>query len=259
MENKKSIVPLILVVIVSAFLIYYAVMLSMAPGKKMADLQAAFAPVPPEKGDYNEKLFQDSAYISLLKIKSFLASRTALADQDSIYLLINLADSIANLEISGVPVHSAKISSYEISKILEEGDRNIIYTMLTTPLTIEDYISTIDKEPVKVKIAPKDTSEYIPDATPDTSIIEQVNYMFEVSNGIRIYINQEENQTSDDKRSVTAFNTKERIKDTWVALKSVANLKTPEYHPSIKIRIPRNDAKVIFRALPRNGQIVVKT
>ena len=39
--------------------------------------------------------------------------------------------------------------------------------------------------------------------------------------------------------------------------KSAALFKVPEYHPYIKIRIPRDDVKIIYRALPRNGQIAV--
>ena len=42
-----------------------------------------------------------------------------------------------------------------------------------------------------------------------------------------------------------------------VALKRVAVFKVPEYHPFIKIRLPRSDAKIIYRAIPKNGQISV--
>jgi hypothetical protein len=31
----------------------------------------------------------------------------------------------------------------------------------------------------------------------------------------------------------------------------------PEYHPSIRLRIHRSDAKIIYRALPEHGQIGV--
>jgi hypothetical protein len=37
----------------------------------------------------------------------------------------------------------------------------------------------------------------------------------------------------------------------------VAVFKVPEYHPFIKIRLPQADAKIIYRAIPRNGQISV--
>ena len=61
----------------------------------------------------NKKIFSDSTYLKLLKEKAFLQSRIVMAETDSIYLTLNLADSTANLEISGVVVHHAKISEIE--------------------------------------------------------------------------------------------------------------------------------------------------
>jgi hypothetical protein len=37
-------------------------------------------------------------------------------------------------------------------------------------------------------------------------------------------------------------------------LKKVFLFKVPEYHPFIKIRIPASDARIIYRALPLQGQ-----
>jgi len=108
-----------------------------------------------------------------------------------------------------------------------------------------------------IKMAPKDTSEYKPDIMPDTSIAEPVNYILETNGGIRIYVFQEENAQINDKISRLSFDINDRIRDTWSALKRVAVFKVPEYHPFIKIRLPRTDAKIIFRALPKNGQIAV--
>lgn len=108
-----------------------------------------------------------------------------------------------------------------------------------------------------IKIAPKDTSEYKPDIVPDTTIVEPVNYILQMNEGIRIYIYQDENVKSKDRISRFRFDLSDRIRDIRSALKRVAVLKVPEYHPFIKIRLPRADAKIIYRALPKNGQIAV--
>ena len=108
-----------------------------------------------------------------------------------------------------------------------------------------------------IKMAPKDTSEYKPDIMPDTSITEPVNYILLMNNGIRIYVYQEETVKANDRMSHLSFDLKDRLRDTWNSLKSVAALKVPEYHPFIKIRLPRTDAKIIYRAIPKNGQIAV--
>jgi hypothetical protein len=108
-----------------------------------------------------------------------------------------------------------------------------------------------------IKMAPKDTSEYKPDIMPDTSLTEPVNYILQLTHGIRVYVYQEENSKFNDRMSRCSFDIKDRLRDTWSSLKSVAVLKVPEYHPFIKIRLPRIDAKIIFRAIPKNGQIAV--
>jgi hypothetical protein len=131
--------------------------------------------------------------------------------------------------------------------------------MFSLPLSITNDLSTISKDPILIKLAPKDTSEYIPDVMPDTSMTEPVNFILEMNNGIRIYIYQTENTKFSDKKSLYIFDIKYRIHDTWNALKSVVHFKVPDYHPFIKLRLPRSDAKIIYRAIPKNGQIAVFT
>lgn len=259
--KEKKLIKLYLVpaVLLTVLVIFYTVMISLAPGKKMTQLTEEFGPRPPEKGDYDVNLFHDSAYVSLLKEKSFLQSRTKMAETDSIYLTINLKDSIARLEISGVTVHAARICGYDISSILEKGERSVIYTLLSSPLEIQSYSASIKKEPVMVKIAPKDTSEYQPDIIPDTSVNEPVNYKLELNNGLRIYVYQEEQENRQDRLSFLNFNLKERAYDSWSAIKSIMRFEVPEYHPFIKIRLYRDDCKIIFRAIPGKGQVAVYT
>ena len=129
--------------------------------------------------------------------------------------------------------------------------------MLPSPFVISQSFSTIKKEPLMIKMAPKDTSEYKPDIMPDTSITEPVNYILVMKSGIRIYFYQKENVKLNDRISQFSFDLNDRLRDTWSALKRVATLKVPEYHPFIKIKLPRTDAKIIYRAIPKNGQIAV--
>ncbi|MDO9340816.1 MAG: hypothetical protein Q7T72_09875, partial [Bacteroidales bacterium] len=86
-------------------------------------------------------------------------------------------------------------------------------------------------------------------------ITEPVNYILEMTNGTRIYVYQEEKEKFSDRMNLFIFNIKNRLRDTKSSLKSVALLKVPEYHPFIKMRLPRADAKIIYRAIPRYGQV----
>ena len=250
--RKKAFI--VLTIITSAIIIYYSIMSMMSPARKLAEIKNEFGVKPAENSKVDERIFSDSAYLKLLKEKAFLQSRIAMAETDSIYLTINLTDSSANIEISGVAVHKAKMSSVKTSKIFINGDERIILSMLATPFTISNDYSTIRKEPVMIKMAPKDTSEYKPDIMPDTSITEPVNYILEMTNGTRIYVYQEEREKFSYRINHFIFNIKDRLRDTWSSLKCVVTFKVPEYHPFIKMRLPRADAKIIYRAIPKYGQ-----
>lgn len=251
--RKKNFI--ILTFILSAFIIYFSIMSMIGPGRKLAQIKSEYGIKPIGNNLPDERIFSDSTYLKLLKEKSFLQSRLAMAGTDSIYLTINLTDSVVNIEISGVVVHKAKISRNSASKMLIKGNENLILSMLSSPFKISNDYSTIKKEPVMIKMAPKDTSEYKPDIMPDTSVTIPVNFILEMTNGTRIYVYQEENEKFFSRIKLSFFDIKERLRDTWGSLRSLALFKVPEYHPFIKIWLSRSDAKIIYRAIPKHGQV----
>jgi hypothetical protein len=254
-QSEKRKILIILAILIVAFLAYYSVMSVMSPGRTLEKIRHEYAIKQEGKSDADEKIFSDSSYQARLKEKAFLQSRIALAESDSIYLTINIADSTANLEIFGVVVHSAPVSDLQMSKILRKGSDYVVSYLFSSPFTISGSISTIKKDPVKISIAPKDTSEYKPDIIPDTAFVEPVNYIYNMSNGTRIYICQEEDESAIDRKSAFRFDLSDRVRTAMSNLKSIARFKVPEYHPYIKVRIPRADAKIIYRAIPRSGQV----
>jgi hypothetical protein len=259
-KNKTSagkVIFITLIIIISVFLIYYSYLCMLSPLRKLAEIKNEFVLKPASNTSADERMFSDSLYLKLLKEKAYLQSKIAMAETDSIYLTIDLADSSANVEISGVVVHKAKIKEASMSKIFTKGNENTILSMISTPFVISNSFATIKREPVMIKMAPKDTSEYKPSIMPDTSITEPVNYILELTDGTRLYVYQEEKDKSGDRMSALKFDLNNRLSDTWRSLKSAFLFKVPEYHPFIKIKLPRADAKIIYRALPRKGQIAV--
>lgn len=237
------------------FIIYYSVMMMLSPGKKYAAIRNEFGIDTTEKNRKDNPLFSDSTYLNLLKEKAFLQSRMIMAETDSIYLTLNLSDSTVNLEISGVSVHQAKYSVMEASKIFIKGDENLILSLMATPFTIANDWATIKKEPVMIKMAPKDTSEYKPDIMPDTSLTESVNYILEMTDGTRIYVCQEETDKHQERKSQSRFDLHYRFRDAMSCMKSIVRFRIPDYHLYIKIYLPRADAKIIYRAIPKYGQV----
>jgi hypothetical protein len=247
----------ILMILSSVIIVYSSIMFILSPAERLKKESEEFSGRNEELLKADEKILFDSAYIKLMEEKSFLQSKVMMAETDSIYLSINLSDSIADIEISGVVVHSARINSRRVSKIFYSGDDYLILSMLSSPLTINKDYSTIEKEPLSFKMAPKDTSEYKPDILPDTSDVEPVNYIFEMENGIKICIYQSESTTFAEKKSRFYLDLGDRLRNAWNSFKSVAMFRIPEYHPRIKLRLNKADAKIIYRALPLKGQVAV--
>lgn len=246
-------------IIAGCFLLYYSIMSMVAPGRKYRELREIYSPVAGEKKPVDERILTDSAFLALLKEKSFLQSRVTLAESDSIYLAINLQDSTANLEINGVSVHQTRIARFAVSRILSSRNNYIVLSMLSAPLTVNRNFASIEKEPLMIKLAPRDTSEYEPDIIPDTADYEPVNYIMEMDNGTRLFVYQEEKLKPGDGMRLFLFDLRYRIRFEAARFARIITFRVPEYHPFIKLRIPRSDAKIIYRALPEHGQVAVSS
>jgi len=246
-----------LLIIISAVIIYYTVMAMLAPVKKYNSLKDDYGFKQDAKKMINDSIAMDSTYLALFRETSFLKARTAMAETDSIYLTMNLADSGVTLEISGVAVARTKLIRLSSSKIFHDRNTYFISSMLSNPFIIQRNIASIPKEPIMIKMAPKDTSEYEPDITPDTADYEPVNFIMEMDNGTVFFVYQEERLNRGDGLHLFFFDLRYRLLDAWRNMKSVFTFKVPEYHPFIKVRLPRADAKIIYRALPEHGQIAV--
>jgi hypothetical protein len=260
-ENKRLKGKQTAMIIIGSFLLvilgYFTIMSVRAPAKKLDEIRAKFGLQTTQENKIDERFYSDSAFTAMLKEKAFLQARISMAETDSVYMTLNLADSTANLEISGVAVHSAKISEIKISGILRSGNDYAISAMLSTPMNVISDFASIKKEPLMIKMAPKDTSEFKPDIIPDTTDYEPVNYILEMDNGIRLFVYQDTDTITSDKNNLFIFDLNNRLKNTWSSLKSIVRFRVPEYHPFIRIRVPKADAKILYRATPRHGQIAV--
>lgn len=249
----------IVAAILALFVIYYTFMSLLSPAAKISAASKEFGYKQPEKGAVltDTGILTDSAFAVMNRKKAFYAARIAMAETDSLCLALNLTDSLATLEIDGVAVHKAKLIRMRISKFFHRTDEYALTSILSAPLTIIKDYATIKKEPLMIKMAPRDTSEYKPDILPDTTNSEAVNYILELQNGIRLYVYQQEEVKSNGGFNRFFFDLYDRFRNIWDTLKSIMVLKVPEYHPYVRIRMSKADAKIIYRALPRHGQISI--
>jgi hypothetical protein len=264
METETQKTPrylLIVLIIVSipviAFVAYYSIMEMRSPAKKMAEISDVYGFAKYEKRKLPKNITADSTFLSLFRKEAYLQSRVAMAETDSVYLTINLSDSVINIEISGVVVHSTSINEFEASKLITDGDEFVITSLLSAPLTIVSDTSSIEKIPIIMKIAPKDTSEFKPDAIPDTAFYEPVNYIFETDRGIKIIVYQSEEINQGDSKNRLMFDLRHRLLNMKAVMKDILAFKVPDYQLFIRIKIPSADAKIIYRAIPKHGQVAV--
>lgn len=242
--------------LVALLTIYYLIMSLKSPAAKISELNSIYGYSQDENIKYDPGIFSDSAFKMVNRERSFLKARIAMASTDSLSLSVNLRDSIAVLEINGVTVHTAHIPRFIISKVFRKTDEYAITSMLSSPLNISSDVSSIEKEPVMLKTAPRDTSEYKPDIIPDTTISKSVNYMLEMDGGIRLYV-YGSGVKRDGSLAFFFFDLADRFRNSLDIFRSVISLKVPDYHPYIKIWMEKSDARIIYRGLPRKGQVAV--
>lgn len=200
----------------------------------------------------------DSNTKSLLVQKAYYQALLTASKSDSIFLAINIPDSSVSLMIKGVVAHRAKAEQVKVSPLFSAINPPILVQGLSVPFTISKHTSTIPKVPLMVKIAPRDTSEYTPDVVPDTTDLDPVNFILELKPNILLYFYESNPSQSSDGFNQFKFDLRER---TWTVVqdvKRITKLKTPVYKPYIRFRLSKKDAKVIYRAVPEHGQVVLR-
>ena len=243
--------------VVTVFIIFYlARSVSAVNHSVRAFDDAYFATLEQKEGD-TINLCAIPGYIEMIREKAFLSSQVRMADHDSIGLLINIRDSVLQLLIKGVPVRSVRIDEYDVSPFFQRANQEAVYSMLSSPMAITRMQATFMKDPVQIKIAPRDTSEAKIDAKPDTTDFEAVFFTLDTDRNIRFYFEQQEDTVGADRRAKFFFDLRDRSRNAKATMREVVRFRTPPYVPYIKIWIPKAEAKIIYRAIPREGQIVL--
>ena len=254
-ERKKWLI--IAASLLAVFIIYYLVMSVLAVSRAVNEFDDAyFASLEQKEGDTID-LCAIPGYIDMIRTRAFLSSQVKLAESDSVGLLINVRDSVIQLLIKGLPVRTVKIDEYDVSPFFHSANQEVIYKMLSTPLTVTGMQATFMKDPVSVKIAPRDTSQVVESEKPDTTDFEAVFFTLDTDRNIRFYFEQQEDTIGADRRARFFFDLKDRMRNASVTMRAVARMKIPPYVPYIKIWLPKAEAKIIYRAIPREGMIVL--
>lgn len=185
---------------------------------------------------------------------NFLQNRLHLARQDSIYLVLNLNDSLLDIEIKGLDVHRCKLHGIEVTNRLKVATHHDMLNWLNKPFTLRYELATIPKVPILVVDAPKDTTEAAklpkkPLEPEKTAVF--LTLMFD--RGLVVQIEQVEEVPEEELTLVQHY---EQQLDSLFGRSFLQKIIQPmpaDLPVMIKLRMNEADARSIYRSIPHIG------
>lgn len=198
--------------------------------------------------------------IGLMKDKAWVESRLKMSASDSIGLSVDLENFLIQLELKGVVVMSTKIRDYSASGFFKKMDGNVYFSMFGSPLTIQKYISSIEKNPFKVVQAPKNEAEAEAARSIKDTIHHEVFWTVKLDRDFELNIQGIDSVSASQSKYKLGkgFEFERDLKNITNSFQQIIKFKKPVYTPEILISIPENDAKSILRALPRNAAVTIR-
>ena len=199
------------------------------------------------------------SYLAAQQAVGIRKHRLALASKDSIYMRICLSDSTMHLEIKGVPIYSSKMLELRLGVPFENTTLQLMAQWASMPFVMEHRNATIDVFPVVYKNAPKDTAEA--NALPSEPMPPEktaVYFDLRFDRGLRLLVEQNEEPDPDDRKIVNNYLRRER-REQWRLLLAAARRAQP-FLPEMTIRfkLPAEEARAIYRALPEQAHLLVQ-
>ncbi|MBN1340613.1 MAG: hypothetical protein JXA03_14890 [Bacteroidales bacterium] len=187
--------------------------------------------------------------------KAFMEAKIKIAQKDSAGLIIDISDSLACLGLSGICLHESRIVDFSVSRIFQSLDRESYLEIFSTPFHILKQEATLAKEPIVVRVAPKDTAEAaqtppVADTVPDKPLFVKLT----TENGTIVYLCDAGLRGAGAEKR---YFRKEKAKTVWNYLGSALRFKIPEYLPSVRICLPREDVLSIYRGLPFDAYLTL--
>lgn len=198
--------------------------------------------------------------LSLLrKQAAYLSARYDLSKQDSTYLVVDLIDSTASLEIKGISVHKARIKSIDKSNSLKLFHAKDFSLWLEYPFELKSAKATIAKIPMVIKNAPKDTIEAAKaEVIPTVPKREDVFITMNFTKNLRLVMSQAEELDSVGKIRIETLKHDKRKASFDKAIESLTSFQYDKIAPFINIKVSKEDATIIYRALPMKPQMVLR-
>lgn len=203
-------------------------------------------------------IFYKPSIKPLVKEQAYKHALLQMAGFDSIGLSINLNDSTAKLILKGVEIHNSPISNFTIDPVLKGIRLNDYQKIFSQPLTKVSFYSSLMKDPIVVKKAPKTPEEALAMATlPDSIPTEPAYFWFEIDYGIRLVFVQDQWNGEKENQMKRKYRGDIRKLKRSDFMKSILKPGKVSYTPTIVIKTKSTEVRAIYRALPHNSKIVI--
>jgi len=189
----------------------------------------------------------------------FLHSQLELANEDSMYLVLDLANNIAFLEMKGIQLHECHILKADISNSIKMYHTESLLSWMAEPFTIKHVDATIPKIVFIEKIAPKDTIEANKtSAEPVATRLGDVFIVMDFDRNLRLVISQSEKPDDEGEKNISAMKAKYSQAEIKKSVQALIKFNREPAMPQISIVIPKTDATIFYKALPVKLKMIIK-
>ena len=198
-------------------------------------------------------------FLDLRRKEILLRSRLILATEDSTYLVLDLINNKATLELKGVPLHECGIIHSTISNSIKTYPADALLNWMAEPFALKNVEATIPKISYIEKIAPKDTLEANKMVTePKEAKLGDVLVIMDFDRNLRLVISQSEQPDSDGLKLISELRRKYNKIEISKSILALTKFNREPVKPQIEIVIPKSDATILYKALPLNPRIILR-
>lgn len=247
----------LLLALLGIFLVLFTISAVSSSKKKVTELTAAGDSL---LGQEIVPLIYASEELRALKYEeAWLGSWTEAARSNRFTLEISLPDSLLAVNFGGTNLYTIKPEVIRPDRWFGNLSPEAKTGLMSKPAILTHQWSTVEKEPIVVKQAPRDTLEAsAPQTVPDTTIVRPVMILFSFDNHVTLALLQSDHDTRGYYRARSALMLRAGWLRTKANLKGMFDKKEREYHPLITMEIPARNAETLYRALPDSALVVLK-
>lgn len=214
----------------------------------------------PHKIDLSEHHELLDKWLALKTKAAYLKAAVNLAKSDSIYLALDLSDSTLALTIKGVSIRSCKLHAFQVGngiRYLESS--GLLPYWLESPFTMKQQWASITKAPIQIKKAPRDTSEASQSTEmPVPSKPHDVHIKLKYDRGLTVYIDQIQNLSIRSVPRKVFYWLQSGVGHLTESISNLVGLRPFEIQLCIFLEISQADAQAVYRAIPRNANLIIK-